>query len=154
MCVSAGSRELCSVLINSSLSKQVAGAGTKEKQAVLRPAGACQGGVMARRSDRRTLSSGSLFSQLGVVPCAKHLMPVNMKTGVGTLCQEDSVPPGVLTARSMGTWKQGKYVTPLRLEDSSKVSFLEEAEAPSPARLVTVTQALHLAQGIAPKGHL
>lgn len=49
MCVSAGSRMFWPVLINNSLNKQAAGAGTKEKQEVLRqvgawPAGACQGG--------------------------------------------------------------------------------------------------------------
>lgn len=102
-----------------------------------------------RRSGRGTGHSGRLFSQLGVAACAKHLMPVNMKTGVRTLCQEDRVLPGVLAARFISSWNQGKYVMPPKPENSSKVSFLEEAEAPSSARLVIVNPSLASGTGLA-----
>lgn len=138
-CFSAGSQMLWSVLINSSLSKQVAapGAGTKAK----RPGGRCSGprgrvrvAVPARR-DTGTGSTGRLFSQLGVAARAKHLMPVNTKTGVGTLCQEDGVLPRgcqLHVSSTAGAWANTSM--PPRPEDSSKVSSLEEAEAPGAQR--------------------
>lgn len=100
---------------------------------------------MARRSGRGTGSSGRLFSQLGVAACAKHLIPVNMKTGVRTLCQEDRVLPGVVDTHFISSWNQGKYVMPPKPEDSSKVSLLEKTEAPNPSKLVIVN--LSLASG-------
>lgn len=108
--------------------------------------GAWQGGRLARRSGRGTGSSGRLFSQLGVAARAKHLIPVNMKTGVRTLCQEDRVLPGVV---DISSWNQGKYVMPPKPEDSSKVSLLEETEAPSPAKLVIANLSLASGTGIA-----
>lgn len=110
--------------------------------------GVAQGGRLAR-SGRGTGSSGRLFSQLGVAACAKHLMPVNMKTGVRTLCQEDGVLPGLLDIGFISSWNHGKYVVPPKPEDSSKVSLLEEAEAPSPARLVIANPSLPSGTGVA-----
>lgn len=153
MCVSAGSQMFWSCVDKQQFVQASGGSGDKRERGGRTGQRGRVRAVTARRSGRGTGSTGRLFSQLGVAACAKHLTPVNIKTGVGTLCQEDDVLPGVSAAHFINSWSQGTHVMPSRSKDVSKVSFLGENEAPSPVRLLIVTVP-QISHGNSLEGHL